>query len=61
MIQYNTLHVKLSNSQLNPNKAGLFEGSFSWDGGRGGVSLTLPPTSYFKKNVCNFNINLHNC
>ena len=32
---------------LNPNKAGLFKGSFSWDWGRG---VSLIPSSYFKKN-----------
>ena len=33
MTQYNTLHVKFSNSQLNPNKAGLV---FPGLGGMGG-------------------------
>ena len=40
---------------FNPNKAGLFEGSFFWVG----VNLTSPltpphpPPSYFKKDLCN--------
>ena len=40
--------------KLNPNKAGLFEGSFFW-----GVNLI--PLSYFKKNLSNINITLYNC
>ena len=44
-------------SELNPNKAGLFEGSFF----RGDLNLTssLHP-SYFK-NLSNINITLYNC
>ena len=43
-----------------PNKAGLFEGSFSR--GERGVNLIPPPLpSYFKKNLSNFNITLCNC
>ena len=34
---------------INPNKAGLFEGSFFWGG-----QFELP--SYFKKNLSNINI-----
>ena len=45
-------------TKLNPNKAGLFEGSFFWER----VNLTLPPPpSYFKKNLSNINITLYNC
>ena len=40
---------------LNPNKAGLFEGSFSLEGGQ------FDPPSYFKKNLSNINITLCNC
>ena len=38
---------------INPNKAGLFEGSFSW---RGEVNLTppLPSPSYFNENSMKF-------
>ena len=39
----------------NPNKAGLFEGSFWWGESK------LTPQSYFKKNLSNINITLHNC
>ena len=35
-----------------PNKAGLFEGSFSWGGGQFG------PPSYFKKNLSSISITL---
>ena len=42
---------------INPNKDGLFQGSFSW--GRGRVNLT--PPSYYKKNLSNINITLYNC
>ena len=52
-------HRHESNSNLlNPNKAGLFGGSFSLGGG-GGVSLT--PLSYFKKKLSNINIAVYNC
>ena len=44
---------------FNANKAGLFEGSFSWGWGRGGGQLDLP--SYFKKTLSNVNITLYNC
>ena len=45
---------------VNPNKAGFFKVSFSWvDGGGGGQFK--PPRSYFKNNLCNFNISLKNC
>ena len=37
--------------KLNPNKAGLFEGSFFW-----GVNFT--PHSYLKKNLSNINTTL---
>ena len=43
-------------NNVNPNKAGLFECSFSWGGGK----FDLSP-SYFKKNLSNININLYNC
>ena len=47
---------------LNPNKARLFEGSFSWGWrGGGGVNLTPSPPSHFKKNLSNFNETLYNC
>ena len=38
---------------FNPNKAGLFEGSFFWE-----VSLTSP--SCLKKNLSNINITFYN-
>ena len=47
---------------VNPNKAGLFDGSFlrvvfpTFS-----HPLPLPPPSYFKKNLCNINITLCNC
>ena len=41
---------------INPNKTGLFEGSFF--GGRREVNLT--PSSYFKKSYSNINITLYN-
>ena len=46
---------------FNPNKAGLFEGSFFY--GRGeGESISPPsPSSYFEKNLSNINIILCNC
>ena len=40
---------------LNPNKAGLFEGSFT-----GWGNLT-PPSSYLNRNLSNINITLYNC
>ena len=43
---------------FNPNKAGLFEGSFSW--GEEWGSMWSPP-SYFKKNLSNINTTLYNC
>ena len=57
--QHNILPSPSYNHELffNHNKAGLFEGSFSW--GRGGVNLTAP--SYFKKNLSNIDITLCNC
>ena len=36
---------------INPNKAGLFEGSFPGEGGQ-----FDPPLPYFKKNLSNINI-----
>ena len=45
------LHISLSH--INPNKTGLFEGSFF---GRGGDEF-----SYFEKNLSNINITLNNC
>ena len=50
--QDNAKLLKQSKSGFNPNKAGLFEGSFSLGEGRG---------SYFKKNLSNINITLYNC
>ena len=41
---------------FNPNKAGLFEGSFFWAGGS-----QFDPPSHFKKNLSNINITLYNC
>ena len=38
---------------LNPNKDGLFAGSFYW-----GMSQ-IDPSSYFKKNLSNINITLY--
>ena len=43
--------------EFNPNKAGIFEGSFSFGGG--GVNLT--PSSYLKMNLSNIKITLYNC
>ena len=40
-------------SLFNPNKAGLFEGSFSWEQEGGGQYDHL---SYFKKNLSNINV-----
>ena len=40
---------------FNPNKAGLFEGSFSWGWGQ------LTPRLYFKKILSNINVTLYNC
>ena len=45
----------LQQFNFNPNKAGLFEGSFFW-----GESQFEHP-SYFKKNLSNINITLYNC
>ena len=47
---------------VNPNQAGLFEGSFSC-GRVGGVGEwgEFDPPSYFKKNLSNFNITLYSC
>ena len=42
--------------QLNPNKAGLFEGSFSWGGGGGGGVGVI-----FKKNLSHFSKTLYDC
>ena len=39
---------------INPNKAGLFEGSFSW-------GAQFDALSYFRKNLSNFNKTLYNC
>ena len=44
-----------NNSSLNPNKAGLFEGSFLRVGGQ-----FNPPPSYFKKNLSDINITQYN-
>ena len=41
---------------FNPNKAGLFYGSFFR-----GEWANLNPLSYFKKNLSNINITLYNC
>ena len=50
MIQYNSLTVTFSNSQLNsnfnPNKAGIFEGIFLW-----GVNLNPPPSFIFQEEL----------
>ena len=43
---------------FNPNKAGLFECSFFWNGG---WQFAHPPPSYFKKNLFDINITLYNC
>ena len=50
---YNTGQALLS--QLNPNKAGLFEDSSFW----AGVNLT-PRPSYLKKNLSKNKITLYN-
>ena len=52
-------HERFVSNQLifNPNKAGLFEVSFSF--GVGGGNLIL--SSDFKKNLSNINITLYNC
>ena len=42
---------------INPNKDGLFQGSFSCGGGR----VNLTPPSYYKKNLSNINITLYKC
>ena len=53
-------HRHESNSNLlNPNKAGLFEGSFF--GGDAGGGIILTPLSYFKKNLSNINVTVKNC
>ena len=55
------LYVKNNSSDVNsyeyvnPNKAGLFEGSFFWGG------CQFDSSSYFKKNLSNINITLYNC
>ena len=55
-------HRHESNSNLlNPNKVGLFEGSFFFVEGGGGRGVSLTPLSYFKKNVSNNNITVYNC
>ena len=48
---------------FNPNKAGLFEGRFFWEGGVRGVGVGQfdPRPSYFQKNLSNINITLYNC
>ena len=58
----------VKHTALNPNKAGLFEGSFFWGGGGGGgfqIDLPSPRTPLVfqeeKKNLSNFNITLYNC
>ena len=58
-LDYEGLIVTAKALDFNPNKAGLFECSFSWEG----VNLTLPssPPSYFKNNLSNVNITLCNC
>ena len=50
-------------NHINPNQAGLLEGSFSWEGGVNLTPLPLPPPlpSYFKKNLSNFNKTLFYC
>ena len=49
LLQLPEIPKNKGNKSLNPNKAGLFEGSFSWEGDGGGVNLT--PPSYFKKDL----------
>ena len=51
IIYYETIYVS-EVIDISPNKAGLFEGSFSWGWGQ---------YSYFKKNLFNINITLYNC
>ena len=51
---------------VTPIKDGLFEGSFLWGWGSGGVgrgeAFNLATPSYFKKNnLSNINITLYNC
>ena len=48
----------VSETTFNPNKAGLFEGSFFWGEGGGKFEPFYP--SYFKKNSSSINITLHN-
>ena len=53
-IQFNKQATEISD-EFNPNKAGLFEGSFFFFSWREGVDLIPlpsyhPPPSYFKKN-----------
>ena len=57
-MQINFLCFIFKKRPLNPNRAGLFEGSFSWGEG-GGVQFD--PPSYFKKNLSNINITLYHC
>ena len=48
--------IKIGKEKVNPNKAGLFEGSFFWEVGQ----FALPPLFIFKKNISNINITLYN-
>ena len=54
-MQINFLRFIFKKRSLNPNRAGLFEGSFSSWGDQ------FDPPSYFKKNLSNINITLYHC
>ena len=47
--------ITLEGKYINPNKAELFEVSFSWGMGH------FDTPSYFKNNLSNINITLYNC
>ena len=49
------MYIVLHEKRINPNKAGLFEDSFSWGEGWGVGEVNLTPPSYFKKNLSNIN------
>ena len=49
----------ISEKNINSNKAGLFEGSFSGGGQFDTPHPNAPP--YFKKKLTNINITLYNC
>ena len=50
------LLYNLHDCVFNPNKSGLFEGSFFLGGG-----CQFDTPSYFKRNLSNINISLYNC